>query len=137
MNYTRLVCREYDRFGPGWTLTIDFGIGEVMARSSVSGEVRWRRLTNPLKDVLRSKLEACGFEAWDGYAVSPADMDRRPDVREKTDGHAWGVFFYADGESVGMVSACDAVLSKRPAFASLMDLCLSLAEDRSKREESA
>ena len=124
MKYDRLVFRETGR-SPGWILTIDFGIGELTAKSAVSGEVRWRRLTNPLKDVLRMKLDACGFDAWDdACAGAPKGSP------------AWLVRF-SDGESFRMVSACDAALAGMPAFASVMDLCLSLAEMRSKGEASA
>ena len=75
MNFDKLVYRESGRPEQGSVLTVDFGgIGELTVKSAPRGEVNWRRLTNPVLDLLRTKLDACDFEAWrDDYSTSAAE----------------------------------------------------------------
>ena len=122
MTFDKLVYRESGRPAPGSVLTVDFGgIGELTVESGPCGEVNWRRLTNPVLDLLRTKLDACKFEAWrDDYsAPSP-------------DGFGWGLELFDDGKSVRRISGCNAVPEQWPAFQSILELCSALAENRSK-----
>lgn len=114
MKYDKLVFTESGR--PGFVLTIDFGgIGELTVKSSSSGEVNWRRLTAPVKDILNAKISACGFESWSSEAtIVPC----------------WGVdFFGKDGKLAKRISGCMTVPDQ---IRSLLEFCVSLAENRSK-----
>ena len=122
MNFDKLVYRESGRPEQGSVLTVDFGgIGELTVRSGLRGEVNWRRLTRPVLDVLRLKLDACKFEAWrDDYsAPSP-------------DGFGWGLELFDGGKPVKRISGCNAVPEQWPSFQSILELCSALAENRSK-----
>ena len=119
MNFDKLVYRESDRMDPGRVLTVDFGgIGELTLRSGRRGEINWRRITRPVLDVLRAKLDACDFGAWrDEYAAPAAD------------GPGWGLELFEDGKSVKRIRG-GAVPEQWPAFRSILDLCSALAENR-------
>jgi hypothetical protein len=109
---------------PGSVLTVDFGgIGELTVRSGPCGEVNWRRITRPVLDLLRSKLDACDFEAWrDDYSAPAAD------------GSGWGLELFDGGKTVKQVRGGKTVPEQWPEFRSILDLCDALAEDRSKRK---
>ena len=137
MTFDKLVYRETvpgaaagmqglsasDATDPGSMLTVDFGgIGELTVRSGPCGEVNWRRITRPVLDVLRSKLDACKFEAWrDDYSAPAAD------------GPGWGLELFDGEKSVKRIRGGNAVPEQWPAFRSILELCGALAEDRSKR----
>ena len=124
MNFDKLVYRESAGADPGSVLTVDFGgIGELTLRSGVRGEVNWRRLTRPVLDVLRAKLDACDFEAWrDDYSGAAAD------------GPGWGLELFDGGKTVKLVCGSSALPEQWPVFRSILELCGALAENRSKRE---
>ena len=120
MTFDKLVYRESAGSEPGSTLTVDFGgIGELTVRSGIRGEVNWRRLTRPVLDVLRFKLDACDFDAWLDVYSAPA-----------ADGFGWGLEFFQGGKSVKQVSGRDAVPKQWPVFQSVLELCGALAENR-------
>ena len=123
MRFDKLVYRESNRPDRGSVLTVDFGgIGELTVESGFRGEVNWRRLTRPLLDVLRSKLDACDFEAWDDE-YTPAQ-----------DGFGWGLELFDGGKTVKQISGGNAVPEQWTAFQSILELCDALAENRSKRK---
>ena len=124
MTFDKLVYRESGRPDPGRVLTVDFGgIGELTLSSGLRGETNWRRITRPVLDVLRAKLDACDFGAWhDEYAAPAAE-----------DGFGWGLELFKSGKSVKRISG-GAVPEQWAAFRSVLDLCGALAENRSKRE---
>ena len=123
MTFDKLVYHESAGPDPGSTLTVDFGgIGELTVRSGLRGEVNWRRLTRPVLDVLRLKLDACEFEAW-----------RDDDPAPETNGAGWGLELFNNGKTVKRISG-GAVPEQWPAFRSILELCGALAENRSKRE---
>ena len=120
MVFDKLVYHESAGPDPGSVLTVDFGgIGELTVESGLRGEVNWRRLTRPLLDVLRSKLDASDFEAWDDeYSASAPD------------GFGWGLELFDGGKSVKQVSGGSAVPEQWTAFRSILELCDALAENR-------
>ena len=120
MTFDKLVYHESAGPDPGSVLTVDFsGIGELTVKSGLRGEVNWRRLTRPVLDVLRLKLDACEFEAWGNDDPAP-----------ETDGAGWGLELFNDGKSVKQVN-CGSVLPEQWAvFQSILDLCGALAENR-------
>ncbi|MBQ7732333.1 MAG: hypothetical protein IJT68_10905 [Lentisphaeria bacterium] len=100
-------------------LTVDFGgIGELTVRSG-RGEVNWRRITRPVLDVLRAKLEACGFEAWRdaGPASGP-------------DGAGWRLELFDGEKPVKRVGIHGVTPEQWTVFRSFLELCGALAEDR-------
>ena len=120
MRFDKLVYRESAGTAPGNVLTVDFGgIGELTLKTVPRGEVNWRRLTRPVLDVLRAKLEACDFEAW-------PDDDPAPGI----DGSAWGLELFEGGKPVKQVSGRNAIQEQWPAFQSILELCGALAENR-------
>ena len=120
MVFDKLVYHESAGTDPGSVLTVDFsGIGELTVRSVPRGEVNWRRLTRPVLDVLRMKLDACDFEAWgDDYSAPAAD------------GGGWGLELFDGGKPVKRVSGGSVVPEQWPAFRSILELCGALAENR-------
>ena len=120
MTFDKLVYHEAGRPNPGSVLTVDFGgIGELTLKSVPGGEVNWRRLTRPLLEVLRSKLDACDFGTWrEDYSASPAD------------GFDWGLELFDGGKPVKRISGGSAVPEQWPAFRSILELCGALAENR-------
>ena len=122
MTFDKLVYHESAGPDPGSVLTVDFGgIGELTVKSGLRGEVNWRRLTRPVLDVLRLKLDACEFEAW-------RDDDPAPD----TNGARWGLELFNRGESVKQVNGGSVLPEHWAAFQSILELCGALAENRSK-----
>lgn len=120
MTFDKLVYHESAGPDPGSVLTVDFGgIGELTVRSGLRGEVNWRRLTRPVLDVLRLKLDACEFEAW-------RDNDPAPEVN----GAGWGLELFSGGKSVKQVNGGSILPEQWAAFQSIMELCGALAEDR-------
>ena len=122
MTFDKLVYHESAGTEPGSVLTVDFGgIGELTVQSALLGEVNWRRLTRPVLDVLRLKLDACKFEAWrDDYSVPAAE------------GGGWWLELFDGGKPVKQVSGGSAVPEQWPVFQSVLELCGALAENRSK-----
>ena len=121
MEFDKIVYLESERPGSGVRLTVDFGIGEITARSASGGGVMWRRLAGDCVAVIRMKIAACHFDAWnDEYTGAAAD------------GPCWSLELIRCGRSVKLVNGRDAVPERWPAFASLVDLCFSLAECRAK-----
>ena len=120
MTFDKLVYHESAGPDPGNTLTVDFGgIGELTVKSGLRGEVNWRRLTRPVLDVLRSKLDACDFEAWQDDYSEPAP-----------DGFGWGLELYNDGKSVKQVNGGGLLPEQWSVFRSILELCGALAENR-------
>ncbi len=124
MVYDKLVYHESAGADPGSVLTVDFGgIGELTMRSAPCGEVNWRRLTRPVLDVLRMKLDACDFEAWrDEY-----------DAASAADGFGWGLELFDGEKSVKQISGGSTVPEQWPVFQSILELCGALAENRKQR----
>jgi len=89
--------------------------------SGRGGEVNWRRLTRPVLDVLRLKLDACKFEAW-----------RDDDPAPETNGAGWGLELFNGGKSVKQVNSGSVLPEQWAAFQSILELCDALAENRSK-----
>lgn len=120
MTFDKLVYHESAGPDPGSVLTVDFGgIGELTVRSGRRGEVNWRRLTRPMLDVLRLKLDACEFEAW-------RDNDPAPEVN----GAGWGLELFSGGKPVKQVNGGSILPEQWAAFQSILELCGTLAEDR-------
>ncbi len=120
MTFDKLVYHESAGPNPGSVLTVDFGgIGELMVRSGLRGEVNWRRLTRPVLDVLRLKLDACEFEAW-------RDNDPAPE----TNGAEWGIELFNGGKPVKHVNGGSVLPEQWAVFQSILELCGALAEDR-------
>jgi hypothetical protein len=120
MTFDKLVYRESRRSDPGNVLIVDFGgIGELTVKSGLRGEVNWRRLTRPVLDVLRAKLDACNFEAWEEDCSAPAP-----------DSSGWGLELFSGGKAVKQVCGGRAVPEQWPIFQSILELCGALAENR-------
>ena len=121
MTFDKLVYHESAGPDPGSVLTVDFGgIGELTVRSGLRGEVNWRRLTRPVLDVLRLKLDACKFEAWPD------------DSAPETNGTGWGLELFSEGKTVKQVNGGSILPEQWAVFQSILDLCGALAENRSK-----
>ena len=121
MTFDKLVYRESGRIAPGRVLTVDVGgIGELTLKSGFSGEINWRRITRPVLDVLRTKLDACDFGSWHDEYAAPA-----------ADGFGWGLELFEEGKSVKRIRG-GVVPEQWPAFRLILDLCGALAENRSK-----
>ena len=120
MRFDKLVYRESAGTAPGSVLTVDFGgIGELTLRTVPRGEVNWRRLTRPVLDVLRAKLEACDFEAWRNDKSAP-----------EADAPGWGLELFEGGKTVKQVSGKKAAPEQWAVFQSVLELCGALAENR-------
>ena len=120
MTFDKLVYRESAGEAPGNVLTVDFGgIGELTVRSGRCGEVNWRRLTRPVLDVLKLKIDACEFEAW-------SDDDPSPE----TNGAGWGLELFNGGKSVKQVNSGNVRPDQWAEFQSILELCGALAENR-------
>ena len=120
MTFDKLVYHESAGPDPGSVLTVDFGgIGELTLRSGRRGEVNWRRLTRPVLDVLRLKLDACEFEAW-----------RNDDPAPETNGTGWGIELFNGGKPVKQVNGGSVLPEHWAVFQSILELCGALAEDR-------
>ena len=121
--FDKLVYHESAGADRGSVLTVDFGgIGELTMRSALCGEVNWRRLTRPVLDVLRMKLDACDFESWrDDYSAPAAD------------GGGWWLELFDGGRPVKQVSGGSAVPDQWHVFQSILELCGALAENRRQR----
>lgn len=114
MNYDKLIYRKTTQ--PGIVLTVDFGgIGELTVASESAGEVTWRRLTTPVRDVLQAKLAACGFDSWQSEDALPV---------------CWGLELFHNGQLAKRICGCNAVPEM---IRSLLEFCTALAENRSKR----
>ena len=123
MTFDKLVYHESAGPDPGSVLTVDFGgIGELMVKSGLCGEVNWRRLTRPVLDILKLKLDACDFETWrDDYSTSAPD------------GFGWGLELFDCGKSVKQINGRNAVPEQWHVFRSLLELCGALAENRRQK----
>lgn len=105
---------------PENVLTVDFGgIGELTLKSGPRGDVNWRRITHPVLDVLRSKLDACEFDAWRDDYSAPSKND-----------HGWGLELFDGETSVKRIAGGGDVPERWPVFLSLLELCGALAENR-------
>ena len=123
MTFDKLVYHESAGPDPGSTLTVDFGgIGELTVRSGSRGEVNWRRLTRPVLDVLRLKLDACKFEAWQNDNSAP-----------EMNGTGWGLELFNGGKSVKQVKGGRVLPEQWGVFQSILELCGALAENRRQR----
>ena len=124
MVFDKLVYHESAGPDPGSELTVDFGgIGELTMRSGLRGEVNWRRLTRPVLDVIRMKLDACDFEAWrDDYSASAAGVP------------GWGLELFDGEKPVKRIIGCNAVPEQWPVFQSILEMCGALAENRRQKE---
>ena len=122
MTFDKLVYHESAGPDPGSVLTVDFGgIGELTVKSGFRGEVNWRRLTRPVLDVLRLKLEACKFEAWQDDYSAP-----------EMNGAEWGLELFNGGKSVKQINGGSILPENWDIFRSILELCGALAENRSK-----
>ena len=133
MQFDKLIFHRADRSGSPVRVTVDFGIGEITAQAASGGEVMWCRLAGHRGTVLRMKLDACDFGTWedrttererslfpvDGIAASP------------TSPNGWSLDLCSDGQQVKHLSGEGDAAPPSNAFASLIDLCLSFAENRS------
>ncbi|MBR2963811.1 MAG: hypothetical protein IKC53_06365 [Lentisphaeria bacterium] len=120
MTFDKLVYHESAGPDPGSVLTVDFGgIGELTVRSGLRGEVNWRRLTRPVLDVLRLKLDACEFEAW-----------RDDDSAPETNGAGWGIELFNGDKAVKQLNGGSVLPEQWATFQSILELCGALAEDR-------
>ena len=127
MTFDKLVYHESAWPDPGSVLTVDFGgIGELTVRSGLRGEVNWRRLTRPVLDVLRLKLDACAFEAW-----------RDDDPAPETNGAGWGIEFFNGGKSVKQLNGGGVLPEQWAVFQSVLELCGALAENRGSNASTA
>ena len=133
MQFDKLIFRRSNRSGKHIRVTVDFGIGEITAQSAPEGEVMWCRLSGYRGTVLRMKLDACDFETWEGNrterdrSLPPADGI----AASPTSPAGWSLDLCRDGQSVRHLSGSDNATEQSNAFASLIDLCLSFAENRS------
>ena len=127
MKFDKLVYRETKRTGRELRVTVDFGIGEITAQSAPDGEVMWRRLAGPCGTVLRMKLAECDFAAWEEeYAAA-----------RNADGSGWSLELRGDGRPAMRLSGDGDAPMRRPAFASVIAMCLALAENRSSERRGA
>ncbi len=127
MTFDKLVYHESAGPDSGSVLTVDFGgIGELTVKSGLRGEVNWRRLTQPVLDVLRMKLDTCDFEAWKNDDPAPG-----------RDGFAWGLELFNGGKSVKQLNGGGVLPERWPAFRSIMELCGALAENRGGNASTA
>ena len=83
--------------------------------------MNWRRITRPVQDILRAKLDACDFEAWKEDYSAPA-----------TDGPGWGLELFSGGKPVKQIIGSSSMPEQWPVFQSLLDLCAALAENRNR-----
>ena len=97
----------------GIVLTVDFnGIGELIISSMTSGDVMWRRLSAPVKDILLGKLLACLYDHSGLYGEHAVK---------------WNLSTFKDDKLISRPCAYSAI-SK--STWSLLDFCMSLAENR-------
>ena len=121
MTFDKLVYRESAWPDPGRVLTVDFGgIGELTLSSGSC--VNWRRITRPVLDILRMKLDACEFESWREDDPSPAG-----------DGSAWELELFEGEKAVKQINGGRVVPEQWPVFQSVLELCGALAENRRQR----
>ena len=126
MTFDKLVYHESAGPDPGNVLTVDFGgIGELTVKSGCRGEVNWRRLTRPVLDVLRLKLDACKFETWQDVYSEPTP-----------ESFGWGLELFDGGKTVRQINGRNAVPEQWPVFRSILELCDELAENRDKENHS-
>ena len=120
MTFDKLVYHESAGPNPGSVLTVDFGgIGELTVKFGFRGEVNWRRLTRPVLDVLRLKLDDCKFETWQ-------DDDSAPEKN----GTGWGLELFNGGKTVKQVNGGSVLPEQWAVFQSILELCGALAENR-------
>ena len=133
MQFDKLIFRGANRSGRRIRVTVDFGIGEITAQSAPGGEVMWCRLAGHRGTVLRMKLAACDFGTWEdgnaGLERSLTPADGIADNPSPPDG--WSLDLCSDGQPVKHLSGEDDATPPGHAFASLIDLCLAFAENRS------
>ena len=133
MQFDKLIFRGANRAGRRIRVTVDFGIGEITAQSSPGGEVMWCRLAGHRGTVLRMKLDACDFGTWeDGSAGQEWSLPPAGEiVAGPTSPAGWSLDLCRDGQPVKHLSGEGGATPPGNAFASLIDLCLSFAENRS------
>ena len=120
MVFDKLVYRESRRPDRGNVLTVDFGgIGELTVKSGLRGEVNWRRLTRPVADVLRAKLDDCDFGAWKEDYSAPVPDDS-----------GWRLELFDGEKAVKQVNGGSAMPEQWSAFLSVLELCGALVEAR-------
>ena len=133
MQFDKLIFRGANRSGRRIRVTVDFGIGEITAQSAPGGEVMWCRLAGHRGTVLRMKLDACDFgtwedsDAWRDRSLLPADGIAAGPISPA----GWSLDLCIDGRPVKHLSGEDDATLPGNAFSSLIDLCLSFAENRS------
>ena len=155
MQFDKLIFHRADRSGSPVRVTVDFGIGEITAQAAPGGEVMWCRLSGYRGTVLRMKLDACDFSKVEdsravqdgdapeagGLAVAslpappPSDTGSRKVSAGRTELEAppegWSLGLCSEGKPVRHLSGNGNPTEQSNAFASLIDLCLSFAENRS------
>ena len=133
MKFDKLIFRGPNRSGRHIRVTVDFGIGEITAQAAPDGEVMWCRLTGHRGTVLRMKLDACDFGTWEERcAVQEHELRATggvAGVAHSPDG--WSLDLCSNGQAVKHLSGEGDATGQSNAFASLIDLCLSFAENRS------
>ena len=133
MQFDKLIFRGANRAGRRIRVTVDFGIGEITAQSAPGGEVMWCRLTGHRGTVLRMKLDACDFGTWeDCGAVRNRSLPLTGVIAASPSSPAgWSLDLCSDGQPVKHLCGDGDAAPPGNAFASLIDLCLSFAENRS------
>ena len=155
MQFDKLIFRGANRAGRLIRVTVDFRIGEITAQSAPDGEVMWCRLAGHRGTVLRMKLDACDFGTWkdddamrdrgssatDGItgdsplSPPPSGTDTQCEQLGRQELEAapagWSLDLCSNGQAVKHLSGDDNATEQTNAFASLIDLCLSFAENRS------
>lgn len=133
MQFDKLIFRSANQSGRRIRVTVDFGIGEITAQSAPGGEVMWCRLAGHRGTVLRMKLDACDFGTWEDRRTEPERLLHPADgiASSPTSSAGWSLDLCSDGQPVKHLSGEGDATPPGHAFTSLIDLCLSFAENRS------
>ena len=130
MKFDKLIFRGPNRSGRHIRVTVDFGIGEITAQSMSGGEVMWSRLTGYRGTVLRMKLDACDFESqFQSGSGSGIISGGQQELEMSAD--EWSLDFCSGEQNVKHLNGIGNPAEQSYGFASINDLCLSFAENRS------
>ena len=131
MQFDKLIFRGANRAGRRIRVTVDFGIGEITAQSAPGGEVMWCRLAGHRGTVLRMKLDACDFGTWEDSRTERRFTTADGSAPGSSSPAGWSLDLCREGQPVKHLSGEGDAAPPGNAFASLIDLCLSFAENRS------
>ena len=133
MKFDKLIFHGTNRSGRHIHVTVDFEIGEITAQSAPGGEVMWCRLAGHRGTVFHAKLDACDFGTWEDSGTwrerSLSSTDGIAAGSSSPDG--WSLDLCREGRPVKHLSGDGDATKQSCAFVSLIDLCLSFAENRS------